>query len=118
MRSSVVAAFTVAAALGLLSAPANAAPKKKEVRVVDARGHTVFVNRDEDGRAHTKIIVQKRSYLDPGTEVLPGSQSSSDYAILPTQTPTGGTLNSTLFGQYNSGPHPFELESKNSPFGW
>jgi hypothetical protein len=119
-RSTVVIALV--AAFGLMSAPSfaqssNPAPKKP-VRVVDARGHTVFTSRDEDGRTRTKIIVQKRSYLDPGTEVLPGSQNFTDYARLPTQTATGGTLNSTVFGQYNSGPHPFELESKNNLFGW
>ncbi len=118
-RSTVVIALI--AAFGLVSAPSfaqssNPAPKKP--RVVDARGHTVFTSRDEDGRTRTKIIVQKRSYLDPGTEVLPGSQNFTDYARLPTQSATGGTLESTIYGQYNSGPHPFELESKNNLFGW
>jgi len=49
--------------------PAGRAAPKKRV-VVDARGHTVFVSRDEDGRTRTKIIIQRRSYLDPGTEVM------------------------------------------------
>ncbi|HEX3859540.1 MAG TPA: hypothetical protein VHV58_08050 [Pseudolabrys sp.] len=119
-RSAVIIALV--AAFGLVSAQSfaqssNPAPKKP-VRLVGDRGHTVFTSRDEDGRSRTKIIVQKRSYLDPGTEVLGGSQNFTDYARLPTQTVTGGTLNSTLYGQYNSGPQPFELESKNNVFGW
>jgi hypothetical protein len=118
--SAVIIALSVT--FGLSAGPvfaqsSNSAPRK-QTRVADTRGHTVFVSRDEDGRSRTKIIVQKRSYLNPGTEVLPGSQSSSDYAILPTQTPTGGTMNSTVFGQFSGGPQPFELQSKNSPFGW
>ena len=30
------------------------------------------MHRDEQGRTRTKILVQKRSYLDGGTEVMPG----------------------------------------------
>ena len=73
----VVTAFAAAAAVSLLAVPADAAPKKKtEI----ARGHTVYTSRDEDGRKRTRIIIQKRSYLDPGTEVFPGENSDHDYA--------------------------------------
>ena len=53
-------------------------PKKK--RVVTNTGHTVFVSRDEDGRTRTRIIIQKRSYLDPGTETFPGENTGNSYA--------------------------------------
>src|SRR5664280_1321836 len=79
-------AFAVIAAMALLAAPADAAPKKK--RVVDARSHTVFVSRDEDGRTRTKIIIQKRSYLDPGTETFPGENTGNNYAQFPNQHAT------------------------------
>ncbi len=105
-----------AAAVGLLALPADAAPKKKRVVVVDARGHTVFTSRDEDGRTRTRIIIQKRSYLDPGTEVLPGSRSDRDYASMPTQR-AGGVLDNTVFGGNQSAlPGPFDLPSRNNPF--
>jgi hypothetical protein len=115
MRVKVVAsAFAVVAALGLLAAPANAAPQKK--RVIDARGHTVFTSRDEDGRTRTRIIIQKRSYLDPGTEVLPGSRNDHDYASLPNQK-AGGVLDNTAFGGSQSAlPGAFDLPSRNNPF--
>ena len=35
------------------------------------------MHRDENGRTRTKILVQKRSYLDGGTEVMPGDNSST-----------------------------------------
>ena len=39
---------------------------------------------DERGRVRTKILVQKRSYLDGGTDVLPGERKFMDYAQAPT----------------------------------
>lgn len=116
MRLKVVAtAFAVIAAIGLLALPADAAPKKKRV-VVDGRGHTVFVSRDEDGRTRTKIIIQKRSYLDPGTERFPGERGDHDYAQLPNQRATG-VLDNTAFGTNQSAlPNLWTLPGKNNPF--
>ena len=86
MRLTVIGtAIAVCAAAALLALPADAAPKKKTTAVVDARGNTVFVSRDEDGKTHTRIIIQKRSYLDPGTESLPGENEGRDYVQLPNQ---------------------------------
>ena len=64
---------------------ADAAPRKRvtERRVVASAPATVFVSRDESGRTRTRIIVQRRSYLDGGTEVLPGQRKFTDYAIPP-----------------------------------
>ncbi len=109
------AAIAAVGALVLLAAPADAAPKKKRV-IVDSRGHTVFVSRDEDGRTRTRIIIQKRSYLDPGTETFPGERGSHDYANLPTYRPSG-VLDNTNFGSNQSAlPGPFTLPSKNNPW--
>lgn len=72
LTACLAAAAIVATALAM---PADAAPRKK--RVVDARGGgqpTVFVSRDENGRTRTRLIVTPRSYLDGGTEVLPGQR--------------------------------------------
>src|ERR1017187_8328303 len=115
MRLKIFAtAFAVTAAMALLAAPADAAPKKK--RVIDARGYTVFVSRDEDGRTRTRIIIQKRSYLDPGTEVMPGDRNDHDYAILPTQSAIGVLDNTAFGGNQSALPGPFGLESKNNPW--
>ncbi len=111
---TIAAALAFAGAFGLLAAPADAAPKKKHV--VYSRDRTVFVSRDEQGRVHTKIIVQKRSYLDPGTETFPGERGDHDYAMLPTQH-AGSVLDNTIFGSSMSPlPGPFTLSGRNNPW--
>jgi hypothetical protein len=112
----IATAIVATAALGALAMPADAAtPKKKRVVIVDARGHTVFTSRDEDGRTHTRIIIQKRSYLDPGTETFPGENNGHNYAFSPTQHATD-VLDNTTFGRRSPLPGPFDLPSKNNPF--
>jgi hypothetical protein len=115
MRLKIFAtAFAVTAAMALLAAPADAAPKKK--RVVDARGHTVFVSRDEDGRTRTRIIIQKRSYLDPGTERFPGERGDHNYAQLPNHR-ADDVLDNTAFGSNQTAlPGPWTLPGKNNPW--
>jgi hypothetical protein len=112
----VAAAIAATAAIGLLAAPATAAPQKKRVAYVDARGHTVFTSRDEDGRRRTRIIIQRRSYLDPGTEVFPGENSDHKYAFSPGAHATS-VLDNTAFGSNRTAlPGPFTLPSRNNPF--
>ncbi len=115
MRLKFVAAIVAAiGALAVVAAPADAAPKKKRI-VYDARGHTVFTSRDEDGRTRTRIIIQKRSYLDPGTEVLPGTEHDRDYASFPNQR-ASSVLDNTVFGGNQTAlPGAFEL-GRNGPF--
>jgi hypothetical protein len=117
MRLKVIATGVAAfAAIGLLALPADAAPKKKRAAVVDARGHTVYTTRDEDGRRRTRVIIQKRSYLDPGTEVFPGENSDHRYAYSPNHHATG-VLDNTAFGNNNSAlPNAFTLPGRNNPF--
>lgn len=38
---------------------------------------------DAQTRQRQRIIIKKRSYLDPGTEVKPHSKSYHDYALTP-----------------------------------
>jgi hypothetical protein len=111
----VTTALAASLALGLLAAPADAAPKKR-VTVADARGSTVYTSRDEDGRRRTKIIIQKRSYLNPGTEVFPGENSDHRYAHSPNAHATS-VLDNTAFGANRSAlPGAFTLPSRNTPF--
>jgi hypothetical protein len=116
MRLKVVAAaFAAIGAMAILTAPADAAPKKKRVDVVDARGHTVFTSTDEDGRKRTRVIIQKRSYLDPGTERFPGENSDHNYAYSATHSPTSVLDNTAFGGNQSALPGPFYLPSKNNP---
>jgi hypothetical protein len=113
-------AATLAFVLGLalVTAPAFAqdAQAKKKKPVVTNRDHTVQVSRDEDGRTRTRIIIQKRSYLDPGTETFPGERGDHDYAMLPNHR-ASGVLNNTVFGTNQTAlPGPWTLPSKNNPW--
>ena len=111
----VATVIATVATVGLLAAPASAAPKKR-VAVADARGATVYTSRDEDGRRRTKIIIQKRSYLDPGTEVFRGENSDHRYAYSPGHR-ANSVLDNTAFGNNQSAlPNGFNLPSRNTPF--
>jgi hypothetical protein len=120
MRLNVVAAGIAAiAAIGLLAAPAYAAPKKKDpaaVAVVDPQNHTVFTTRDEDGKTRTRIIIQKRSYLDPGTETFPGENTGNNYASTPNHHATGVLDNTAFGGSQQPLPNAWTLPGKNNPF--
>ncbi|HUL86777.1 MAG TPA: hypothetical protein VLU23_01175, partial [Pseudolabrys sp.] len=117
---AIVGAFVLAAAAALLAAPAGAqTDQKKKNAVVYNRDRTVMISRDEDGRTRTRIIIQKRSYLDPGTETFPGERGrNTDYVENPNQR-AGGVINNTSAGLYNTQsalPGPWTLPSKNNPW--
>jgi hypothetical protein len=73
-------------------------------------------------RPRARVTVAPRSFLDAGTEVLPGERKFTDYAfpVGPYSMPlsvvqsTGGRV-----GWHQSPlPAPFDLPSRNNPFGW
>jgi hypothetical protein len=116
MRLKFIAtAIAAAVAIAMVAAPANAVVKKKK-HVVAGAGHTVFISRDEDGRTRTRIIIQKRSYLDPGTEQFPGETSVHNYAWSPNHR-ADGVLDNTAFGSNQTAlPGPFTLPFKTNPW--
>src|SRR3954447_22782545 len=73
-----VALSAVAAALAFTT-PADA--QRRVYRGDQTERITVI---DENGRVRTKITVRPRSYLDGGTEVVPGERKFTDYAYPPT----------------------------------
>src|SRR5216683_7698064 len=60
-------------------------------------------------RSRSRVVVVPRSYLDAGTEVLPGERKFLDYAFPPTHTPMGVVTNTGgRVGWHNSPlPGPF-----------
>jgi hypothetical protein len=73
-------------------------------------------------RPRARVTVAPRSFLDAGTEVLPGERKFTDYAFPPgpystplaTVTNPGGRV-----GWHNSPlPGPFDLPSRYNPYGW
>src|SRR5205814_658825 len=70
----VIAALSVA----FVASPAEAKPKKQTV--VTADGGPVY-------RGRQRITIVRRSYLDAGTEVLPGARKFTDYVTPPGYSP-------------------------------
>jgi hypothetical protein len=79
-----IVTLLAAAAFMVQSLPVLAAPKKK----FDDRNSTFYYgpngpNRSYQAGPHTRVYVTTRSWLDAGTEVLPGDRKFSDYAFPP-----------------------------------
>ena len=91
--------------------PAEAAAAKKKQRVT-REPVAVQIN-----RAPARVTVPARSFLDGGTELLPGERKFMDYALPPGYSPIGVLDNSS---RYNRGslPGPFDLPGRNNPWPW
>jgi hypothetical protein len=100
----------------MLAVPADAQTRRK--RVVSNRDRTVVVMRDEDGRTRTRIIIQRRSYLDAGVNLTPGQRKFTDYVIPPTYSPTVAIDNTVFNLQGLNRPGPFEIPSRGNPQYW
>jgi hypothetical protein len=91
-----------------------------DVPLVEAQTKKQPTAQPESPRA--RITVEPRSFLDAGTEVLPGEQKFTDYALpagsysmpLSVVQSTGGRV-----GWHQSPlPGPFDLPSRYNPYGW
>ena len=112
------AALACGAVFGLI-ATADAAPRKKSVvQDRDVPG-TFVMHRDETGRTRTKVLVQKRSYLDGGTEVMPGDVSGASlYYQTPMQHPLSALGRNDITNPAGPIPDPWYLPGKNNPWPW
>ena len=100
---------------GLASAPADAQTRRRVV-VTDSAG-TRYVTVDEDRRVRTKVIVQRRSFLDGGTEVLPGSKPTQTPAMPYGYSPLAATIEGTNGGGIRFPlPGPYDGLGKDGPF--
>lgn len=77
-RAALLAAMAVLA-VGVSVPPADAAPRRQGERGYTQRGPNVSYQ----SGPRTRIYVTKRSWLDAGTEVLPGDRKFLDYAMPP-----------------------------------
>jgi hypothetical protein len=85
MRPTTLMALAGAAAVVLASWPADAQTRKRAKTSVQR----YTVTRTVAVRPAARITVRKaRSFLDPGTEVLPMSRSYTDYALPPNHYPS------------------------------
>jgi hypothetical protein len=122
MRWTFVAALSGIAAIALASSglPANAAPKKRTPAVSQSDvsiSSQTRARRVEQTQARTRIIVRPRSYLDAGTEVLPGERKFYDYAVGPTQS-AWNVLDRTISYHRSPLPGPFDLPGRSNPVQW
>jgi hypothetical protein len=105
--AGLLAGLIAAGAMTVIPAvsPAEAAQKK---RVVHKKG---------PARPSARIRVQPRSFLDAGTDVIPGDRKFTDYAIPPGQSPLG-VIDNTAFYHRGPLPGPFDLPGRNNPYPW
>jgi hypothetical protein len=99
----------VIAVTAIASPPAEAAAKKKRV----VRNQSVVLTT----RPAARITVRNRSFLDAGTDSIPGDRKFTDYAFPPNSSPIGVLDNSS---RYNRGslPGPFDLPGRSNPWPW
>lgn len=65
----------------------------------------------------TRVTVQRRSFLDAGTHVIPGDRKFTDYANPPGYSPTSVIENRA--GVYRGTlPGPFDLPGRDNPWPW
>lgn len=114
---AVAVAFAGFTAVDASSSAAEAQTQKKRVATKKAakRYGPVPVSM---AAPRARITVTRRSYLDPGREVIPGSQHEfTDYAYPPTYSPTAVIENRA--GIHRSPlPGPFDLPGRGNPYPW
>ena len=113
-------AVMIVAALcaGMASADAQSRPRRTSADA--GPGTTTIVHRDEQGRVRTKILVQKRSYLDGGTEVMPGDVVTNQSNLINSfyYSPSSNSVANHGIAPPRAIPDPFFLPGKNNPWPW
>ena len=99
----------VIALTAFAATPSEAAEKKRVVTQTKQRVIT--------SRPRTRVIVRNRSFLDAGTEVLPGERKFTDYAIPPGYSPTAVIENTAAYRR-SPLPGPFDLPGRDNPWPW
>jgi hypothetical protein len=103
LNSATELAVLLAAAIisiGIDTTQSHAAPKERH----DDRGSVYYYgpngpNISYKSGPHTRIYVTKRSWLDAGTEVLPGDRKFTDYAFPPGYSFGQENMNRPLYRQ-------------------
>jgi hypothetical protein len=114
--TAIITAVAAVSAACVFAVPADAQSRRQQAVVTNSDG-TVVVSRDESGRRRTQIILQKRSFLDAGTEVLPGERKFTEYVYPLGYSPTS-VIDGTVFSHRSPLPGPFDLPGKDNPYPW
>jgi hypothetical protein len=111
MRFMSLLALSVVAAASVATTSADAQQRRYAPRGDQTERITII---DENGRARTRITVRPRSFLDGGTEVVPGERKFMDYAQAPTYGWLAPTSSWDPLGTHRFPlPMPFELPGYN-----
>jgi hypothetical protein len=92
---------------------AEAAQKKRVVTHTKQR----VTQRVVTSRPRARIVVRNRSFLDPGTESLPGESRDQDYAF-PSGYSPARVIENTPFYHRSPLPGPFDLPGQDNPWPW
>jgi hypothetical protein len=103
VQNPALLAASVAVAIGL-AAPVNA-------QAPDRNGRAGGPNAVYQQGPHTRIYVSRRSWLDGGTEVLPGDRKFTNYAFPPGVSFARENLNRPIDRQPLNPPSDFGSES-------
>jgi hypothetical protein len=121
MTLKICAAVFCAAALALSSAavtPADAQTQKKSATKKAAKKYRpVPISMAPPPRA--RITVQRRTFLDAGTHVIPGDRKFTDYALPPAYYPASVADNrGGMYIDQSALPGPFTLPGRDNPWPW
>jgi hypothetical protein len=120
MRMKFFAAIFCAASIAIVGvgAASDAAAQTQKKRTATKKAKKYGPIPVTMAAPRARITVQRRSFLDPGKEVIPGSRHEfTDYALPPGYSPTSVID--------NRGPHhrsplpgPFDLPGRGNPYPW
>ena len=120
MTMKLWAAVFCAAAIALTSVaitPADAQSQKRTVTKKSAKKYGPVPISMAPPRA--RITVQRRTFLDAGTHVIPGDRKFTDYAYPPTYYPASVADNRAgMYVDQSALPGPFTLPGRDNPWPW
>jgi hypothetical protein len=104
MRPTTIAALCAASAALVIMLTASPADAQQRRRATVENQRVVVV---PAARRRPRIVVRGRSYLDAGTEVLPGERKFTDYVIPPGYS---ALQNVDVFGGFRRQPLPDPMD--------
>ena len=118
MRLLAIAVVAALAAGAITAASAEPVHRRAAQQPQFGPGATYVMHRDEQGRTRTKILVQKRSYLDGGTEVMPGDIQSHQTTFIDSfsRNPSMSAVSNDNVVPSRPITDPFFLPGKDNPY--
>jgi hypothetical protein len=113
MRSKILGAVSFAAALMAAVLAVALAPQAQAQTATDPSDVSQPVKKKKPANQPAHVTVEKRSFLDAGTEVKPGQRKFTDYAFPPGYSPTStidfttGNIRGPLIGPWDTSRNNF-----------